>query len=868
MRVPFQFLQQACRMALLALCAVAGTAKAAEPAQTPAFTAEQLAFFEREVKPILKANCFNCHGAEKKVQSELYLTSREGVLKGGENGEIVSLESPGEGSLLEAINYQSYEMPPKGKLPQAQIAVLTEWVKMGLPWPEGEKGNLVQHGPPVVDEAARNFWSFKPVTRPAIPPVKNQGWVKNPIDAFILAKLEEKRLAAPQEADKATLLRRVYYSVTGLPPSPDEVQTFVADESADAYEKVVERLLASRHYGEHWGRHWLDLVRYAESNSFERDNAKPFVWRYRDYVIRALNADMPYDQFIREQLAGDELDNVTPDSIIATGYYRLGLWDDEPADPLLAYFDGLDDIVATTGQTFLGLTVNCARCHDHKIDPIPQRDYYKMVAFFRGIKHYGVRSDESVAEASLVSIATPEEQARFGEQLAAYEAKLADLERQLDEIEGPLVEKLPGGERDDFKFPKNRVSVLKKHVGGLLSQEAFDTYKALQQKLERFERERPRGAAQALAVKEDATPEETYILLRGNPQSHGELVEPGFPEVVTPAGAAPPQIVPPPSGAGLGRRRVLADWIASPENRLTSRVMANRVWQYHFGRGIVRSSSNFGYMGIPPTHPELLDWLASEFVEPTASVWAQPASGGRQPTEPTPWSLKHLHRLILTSAAFRMSGKVNPEAAKNDPENDLLSHFDLRRLSAEEVRDSILAASGNLHLAKQEGPSVYPVIPAEVLAGQSQPGRGWGKSSLEEAASRSVFIHIKRSLAVPILTSFDAPDPDSPCPVRFSTTQPTQALGMLNSEFLNSQAEMFAAHVLAEASSDSAQDSPASQVRLVLRRVLQRIPTQAEIDRGITFMKTTQAAEGASTKEALRQFCLLALNLNEFVYLE
>jgi mono/diheme cytochrome c family protein len=822
-----------------------------ENTKAPQFPAEQLEFFERDVKPILKANCISCHGGEKKVQGGFHLTSREKVLAGSENGPVVSLESPGEGSLLEAINYQSFEMPPRGKLPKAQIDTLTKWVKLGLPWPDGEAGNMVHHGPPVVDEAARNFWSFKPVARPEVPAVKNKEWVKTPVDAFILSKLEEKGLAPAPPADKATLLRRAYYTLTGLPPSPEAVHAFLADDSPTAYERVIEDLLASRHYGEHWGRHWLDLVRYAESNSFERDNPKPFVWRYRDYVIRSLNDDKPYDQFIREQLAGDELDPATPDTIIATGYYRLGLWDDEPADPLLAYYDGLDDIVATTGQTFLGLTVNCCRCHDHKIDPIPQRDYYKFLAFFHGVKHYGQRGDDTVADASLTSIGGELEQEKHRELIAKWEATIAENQRQQREIEDKIADKLPGGERDDFKSPGNRIRLMRKHAGTLISQEDFEAYTRLRQARGRLERERPRASAQALSVKEHPQPKETFILLRGNPQSHGDRVEPGFPSVLLAAGTADPQIQPLAAGAkSSGRRRVLADWIASPTNPLTSRVMANRVFQYHFGRGIVRSSSNFGYMGTPPTHPELLDWLASEFAQPRGE-------------NVEPWSLKHLHRQILLSNAFRMSGQIDPAAVKIDPENDLLSHFDLRRLTAEEIRDSILAACGNLNLAKEEGPSVYPVIPREVLAGQSMPGANWGRSSPEEAASRSVFVHIKRSLAVPILAAFDAPDPDSPCPVRFTTTQPTQALGMINSEFVNQQAKLFA-----DAAKKAAGDDAAKQVAFVLRRVSQREPKQAEIDRGLKFIATVQENDKASADEALRQFCLLSLNLNEFVYLE
>jgi hypothetical protein len=727
-------------------------------------------------------------------------------------------------------------MPPKGKLPQSQIAVLTRWVTMGLPWPEGENGKLIHRGPPVVDDTARNFWAFRPVGRPPVAAVKDTAWVRNPIDAFILARLEEKALRPAPPADKAALVRRLYYTVTGLPPTPEEVDDFVRHGDDDAYVALVDRLLASRHYGEHWGRHWLDLVRYAETNSFERDNPKPFVWRYRDFVIRSLNDDKPYDQFIHEQLAGDELDEVTAETIIATGYYRLGLWDDEPVDPVIAYYDGLDDILTTTGQTFLGLTVNCARCHDHKIDPFPQRDYYRLLAFFHGIKHYGVRSDESVAANSLVSIATPDEMERHREVLAAHQARIDAAERALREIEEPIETKLSGGERDDFKYPKNRVSILRKHIGGQFTRETYDKYVGLRRERDRLDRERPKAAEQALAVKEDSQPRETFVLMRGNPQNRGERVEPGFPAVLAGSGPAGP--------AAPTRRRALAEWIANPDNPLTARVIVNRVWQYHFGRGIVRSSSNFGYQGIPPTHPELLEWLASEFV----------ASGMK---------LKTLHRLILTSNTFRMSGQISSAAAKIDPENDLLSHFDLRRLSAEEVRDSILAVCGNLNLTKQNGPSVYPPISAEVLAGQSKPGYGWPTSPPHDAAARSVFVHVKRSLALPILAAFDAPDPDAPCPVRFTTTQPTQALGMINSEFLNAQAGNFA-----KLGREKAGGDPADQVVFIHSRVLQRRPTQGEIDRGVAFIDETRRSEGQSAEEALRQFCLLALNLNEFMYLE
>ncbi len=797
--------------------------------------AEQAKFFETKVQPLLKAHCLACHGGEKKIKGGLRLTSREAILKGGESGAVVLLDKPQESLLLKALQHEDLKMPPRGKLPQAQIEILTQWVKMGVPY-NGTAATTVRHGPPPVDEKARNFWAFRPVVRPEVPQPKDRSWVRNPVDAFVLAKLEEKGFRPAPPASKVSLLRRASYAVTGLPPTPAEVDAFLADNSPNAYEKVVDRLLASHHYGEHWGRHWLDLVRYAETNSFERDGPKPFAWRYRDYVISSFNADKPYDRFIREQLAGDELPDVTPDSIIATGYYRLGTWDDEPADRLLAYYDELDDVVATTGQTFLGLTVNCGRCHDHKIDPFPQKDYYSLLAFFHGIRRYGNGLD------SLRFIGSEEERKKNQAQINEHKRKLAEIETQLSAIEKEVQPKLQGGERNDFKYQPNRERLVRKHA----AEEVSVRYTLLLRQKVARNRSTPRALGQALCVTEDRpSARNTFVLMRGNPHNKGDRVEPRFPSVLTAADASAPKIPAPAKAARTsGRRLVLANWIADASNPLTARVMVNRMFQYDFGRGIVRSTSNFGYMGNPPTHPELLDFLASELVR-------------------SDWKLKPLHRMLLTSSAFRMSSQADSTVTARDPENDLLGRFDLRRLTAEEVRDSILSACGNLNLNKTAGPSVFPVIPAEVLAGQSMPGHGWGKSTPEEAAARSVFVHIKRSLAVPLLAAFDSPDPDLPCPVRFTTTQPTQALGMLNSSFVNGQAGTFADSLRREAGNEEK-----ARVRLALRRVLQRTPTQTEIDRGVRFLAELRDRDKLSADEALRRFCLLALNLNEFLYLD
>ncbi|MEX2286817.1 MAG: PSD1 and planctomycete cytochrome C domain-containing protein, partial [Planctomycetaceae bacterium] len=749
-------------------------------ANSPAFTAEQIQFYEKEVRPILKANCLECHGGQKKIKGGLRLTSRASILKGGDTGPAISLDKPSESLLLEAINYQDLEMPPKGKLPAEQIDILTRWVKMGAPLPPSDVANgtkpETQHaGPPQVNDENRQFWSFQPVHRPELPQGKTSAWVKSPIDAFILARLENAKISPATPAGKAALLRRAYYDLTGLPPEPADVDAFLADNSPRAFENVVDRLLDSPQYGEQWARHWLDLVRYAETNSYERDDPKPFVWRYRDYVIRSFNDDKPYDQFVREQLAGDESDRVTPESIIATGYYRIGIWDDEPTDHELAFYDDMDDILSTTGQVFLGLTIGCARCHDHKLDPIPQSDYYRMLAFLRNVRRYGVRAPETVLEASVRTIATPDEQRQHEQLTVQHKAKLQSADEQLAAIESSVRDKLVGGEKDDFQDESSRVRILKKHVPADLSPTDYDRYEALTQQRDELRKNPPPGLTQALCIKENGpTAPPTYVLIRGNSQAKGDEVAPGVPAILE---ATTPQLASiQPTQESTGRRRALADWIANDKNPLTARVMANRIWQYHFGRGLVRSSNNFGLQGTPPTHPELLDWLASELIDDG-------------------WRLKRLQKTIMMSSAYQMSSHADAVARRRDPENDLFHSFDMRRLSAEEVRDSMLAVNGSLNRQKMFGPSIYPVIPQEVLHGQSRPGYGWQQSSPEDRARRSVYIHVKRSLLVPILESFDAADPDATCPVRFSTTQPTQALGLLNSEFANEEARTFASSV-------------------------------------------------------------------------
>jgi mono/diheme cytochrome c family protein len=799
---------------------------AAEP------SAADVEFFEKRIRPVLAERCYDCHSVSAdKVKGGLLLDSHASILKGGDTGPAIIAGDADASLLIQAVRWsdKDLEMPPKKKLSDAEIADMTTWVKMGAPWPAGDAPPTALRREFKITDKDRAHWAFQPLRKPTPPAVKASAQVANPIDAFIIANLEAKGLNPNPAADKRALVRRVHYDLTGLPPTPQATEAFVADTSPKAWGNLIEQLLKSPRYGEQWGRHWLDLVRFAETNSYETDHAKPNAWRYRDYVIRAFNDDKPYDQFIREQLAGDEFAEVTADSIIATGYYRLGIWDADPADRELARYDMLDDIVATTGQVFLGLTVDCARCHDHKIDPIAQRDYYSLLSFFHNVNHY--RNGGPTDEVPLPKLAGAVDDAQ-----TKRETKQKELEIEAGEIEEHFRlltkrEKTP---------PKQIPGIIRKEGAELLGPKVYGRYMKLRAELRDIEKA-VTSAGAALAVTEaGAKAPETFILERGNTSSPGASVTPAFLQVLSPP---TPNITPPQSGKSTGRRTALANWIASSQNQLTARVIVNRIWQHHFGRGLVHSSSNFGTQGDAPTHPELLDWLASEFI----------ASG---------WSIKAMHRLILTSNTYRMSSRPSADALSKDPRNDHLSHFDMRRLTAEEIRDSILAVSGALN-DQMFGPGIYVDIPKEVLAGQSRPGSGWGKSTPQEQSRRSIYIHVKRSLITPILASFDVAETDHTTPVRFTSTQPTQALGMLNSAFINEQASALAIRVQKEAG-----NVPAAQIRLALELITSRPASESDVQRGLKLITTLREQEHASPEAALTSFCLLALNLNEFLYLD
>ena len=703
----------------------------------------------------------------------------------------------------------------------------------------------------VVTEEAKKYWAYQPIKRSPVPTVAAKQWVQNPIDAFIMHKLEAKGLTPAKPADRIALMRRVTYDLTGLPPTPEQVDAFLQESKTkpqEAYEALIDRLLASPQYGEKWGRHWLDLVRYAETNGYERDGAKPFAWRYRDYVIRSFNADKPFDHFIKEQLAGDELPGEDPDAIVATGYYRLGVWDDEPADPKLARYDELDDWVATTSQVFLGMTMNCARCHEHKIDPIPHADYYKMLAFFQDVPRYSNNRDPRTSSTT-TDIAPFIIRQTYEPELKRREARKVELQRSMRRIEDGAIRKMTVEDRA-AAAANDRPAVIRKIMSYLLPEQwlVYSIYRSEFRDLEQIFA--PPKQELALSVNHcHVRPDATHVLRRGNPTSPGEQVAPGFPAVL---GFTDPTIpVPNKSMKSSGRRLALADWIASKNNQLTPRVIVNRLWQHHFSRGIVTSTNDFGRFGERPTHPELLDWLATEFMNPSSA-----GPGGN------PWTMKRIHKLIMTSNAYQMSSIANAKAMDVDPGNSLFWRFNMRRLTAEEVRDSFLAVTGKLN-PKMFGPSVYPKIPREVLAGQSVPGQGWGNSPPEEAARRSIYVHIKRSLLVPILIQHDQADTDSSCPVRYTTTVPTQALGMLNGEFSNEQAVAFAVRLRQESPGDLK-----AQVAQAIRLTTGRNAMEREVMKDIDFIERMLEKHKLSENEAMKRYCLLVLNANEFLYLD
>jgi mono/diheme cytochrome c family protein len=920
--------------------------------------------FEREVVPVIKRHCAKCHGADKD-ESGLQLTSLDHVLAGGVSGAIVQPGKPDESLIVHLIRPGSDpHMPPDGQLSESEINTIESWVR-SLP-------QNLSVGSKQVATTGEDHWAFQKLRRPTVSDVREVGRISTPVDAFILARLEANGLTMAPSATAGEFIRRASFDLIGLPPNREDVTAFErdVDRSPDrAVSRLVDRLLASPHYGERWGRHWLDLARYADSNGFEFDFERPHAWHYRDWVINSLNADKPYDEFLAEQIAGDE---IAPESFaahVATGFCRNG--------PTVGNqrlekhrWDELDDAISTTSEVFLGLTLGCARCHDHKYDPTSQRDYYSMLAIFNsaGKRAHFIGTPEQRQTRDRLKAEIREGRERLkalsnqpsagdwtiedGELLQRrpaadvrlilgdsnwkdytvevevqktggtmeplqYQAGVSlmfratslqhfywlrlgvsdNREYSLDIADGghaPIARRIAGtlqrgrwyrlrvtvegqsirawvDERLVYEMHHPRHdrggiglgnwsattkwrNLTVRDTQGTVLLDGFpdlmktkspefaagpETVDGLNLEIRHLEAELSALPVAMSISDESSTPRETRLFLRGDHRTPGAVVQPDVPAALA---GSPLEIPDAPNDAkSTGRRRALARWLTSPDNPLTARVMVNRIWQYHFGRGLVDTPSNFGLNGSRPTHPDLLDWLAVEFIE----------SG---------WSIKHMHRLIMTSAVYGQSRRTN-DGTRQDADNRLLSRFPTRRLEAELIRDRILAASDSLN-EMMGGPGIRPHIHPGVIATGTT--RKWPTVEREshEHWRRSVYIFVRRSVLMPMLEAFDSPTTTQSCAQRLVTTVPTQALQLMNDRFTNEQAALMARRVIAKVGHDAEQ-----QVREIYWRSLSREPTDSELSDCVAFVQKQHEYHG-SAEPSLADLCHVMFNLNEFVYVD
>lgn len=1068
-------------VALALSAALGAVALAAAPAPPALITPEQTVFFEKQVRPVLAERCFSCHGA-KVQQAGLRLDTGEGLRKGADTGAVVVPGDPERSLLIQALRFTGpVKMPPAGKLRADEIASLETWIRQGAPWPTPNSKLATPSSKP----SAGPFWSFQPVRRPAPPSVKKVAWVKSPIDAFVLAEMEKRGLSPAPPADRRTLIRRATFDLIGLPPTPEEVDAFLADRSPNAYAKVVDRLLASPHYGERWGRHWLDVVRYADTAGETADYPVREAYRYRNYVIDSLNRDKPYDQFVREQVAGDLLAASGPrelyaERVAATGFLatarRFGF------DPQNYHHLTLEDTIDTLGKSILGLSVGCARCHDHKFDPIPSADYYGLYGIFASTRYAFPGSEEVKRPRDFVPLVPPDEAARlqkeFEGKLAAFTSEAAGLEaertrlragigadgdmefqeigappstpwgngpnslnRIRESAQSPYTHVFPPGTRGvafentgaysgfmqqfaapwtpaskrylyysvDFRnrtvaaggtgsyryyighspgasaavelfvngdtlFARSGDSVepvaavrvgqwynlqltldlqektysgtLGKpgelirfggksfasrwdgivdtvfvdtygHVGGVRPGHDVDNFtlrdtpipaidasgsqtvstgasavntvalrprlRDLETRLAAITQQRSEmmehGAYEVAYAVTEGTPHDEPIQRRGDPKTPGDVVPRHF--LAALGGATLP------AGAVGSGRLQLAEWLTDPRNPLTARVMVNRVWQHHFGHGLVRTPNDFGHRGTPPTHPALLDWLASSFagqslgsrvqgIGPNPNKGQQPrnagsiltpaspGSGSPRPNtlDPKPWSVKNLHRLIMLSSTYQMASTESPRAVKVDPENRWLSHQARQRLEAEAIRDSMLAVSGDLD-PTMGGAHPFPPVTA------------WGFSqhapftATYETRRRSVYLMSQRIRKHPFLALFDGAEPNASTPERPISTTPIQALFMMNDPFVHDQAGKLSTRLLAEA-----KDEPA-RIDRGYRLCFGRPPSAEDLAGAKAFLNTARAAlteSGTPAADLERaswaSFVRALLSSNEFLFVD
>ena len=812
------------------------------PAIAAGDDAEGLDFFEKKVRPVLVERCYECHSSQaKKLEGSFSLETRDGLLKGGDRGPALVPGDPEQSLIIQALRYQDkdFQMPPKEPLAAGVVADFEAWIKRGAPDPRD--GAAVAY---MIDiEAAKQRWPFTPIATPAVPLVKRTDWPRNPIDHFVLAKLEERGLSPVGDADKQTLIRRVTYDLIGLPPSPEEIEAFLRDDSPTALATVVDRLLDSPHYGERWGRHWLDVVRYADTAGDNSDFPIPQMVKYRNWVINAINADMPYDQFIRQQIAGDLLPADAPEQkhqqVIATSYLASARRFGSTVADYPTHLT-IEDTIDNLGRSYLGLTINCARCHNHKFDPITTEDYYALYGIFHSTRYpwSGIELDKQ--QRDLVPLAPPEQVAAAEAErknrlnALAAEVKAADeAKKAADKAEKTAREQLEtlkseSAEAEAIAAAEKEVEAAKKTAA-----EAEEKLKAARKAKDELERSEPPYDT-AFAVAEAAKIENARLQMKGDPKKLGPEVPRRIPQVF---GGQLVATTSPESG-----RRELADWIASPENPLAARVMVNRLWHHHFGRGIVPTPNDFGKQGKPPSHPELLDFLATRLIE----------SG---------WSLKAMHRLIVLSRTYQLSTADDPAALTVDPSNELLWRYSRRRLDAESIRDTLLVLGGNLDRS-MGGPHPFPKQ-VEWDFTQHKPFK-----AVYDTNRRSVYLMTQRIQRHPFLAIFDGPDTGASTASRVTSTTTLQALYFLNDPFFHDQASRFAAHVRSARSSDR------ERLDLAYQMALGRPATVEEVALGEEYMTKLceqPTAESGSSEEqqklAWESLIRSLLRTNEFVYL-
>ncbi len=777
---------------------------------------ENLKFFENEVRPLLSEQCYSCHGEEKQ-KGGLRLDHISWIKKGGDS-EVSALEL-----MMEVVTREDedFAMPPKADdaLSDKQVAVFEKWIAMGAPWPEDAGAEVAaavdEHG---FTKEDYQWWAVQPVKDPSVPTVEvsDENWKKNPIDAFILRKLGESKLKPARQADKQELVRRAYFDLHGLPPTPEQIAAFVNDKSADAWPKLIDELLASPRYGERWASHWLDVVRYAESDGYRADDYRPGVWKYRDYVIHSLNEDKPYDQFVREQLAADEFAADDPDTLIATAFLRLGIYEWNQRNAKMQWDLIMTEMTNVTAEAFLGLGIGCAQCHDHKFDPILQKDHFALQAFLN-----------TAWWPENAAMGTPAEKAEYAKQQAEWEAATADIRAELEAMTDPVyagnakgvAKQFPEDVQAIYNKPESERSAYEEQLAQLVQRqvdkrnrgenfekkwakdaEKLKKYKELKAKLAEFDNLKPAELPLGFITTDTGPEPATTFLKKRNGE---EAVEPAF---LTLLGQPAPEIEP--TATTTGRRTALANWIADEKNPFSTRVIVNRLWQRHFGTGIVETPNDFGTLGEEPSHPELLDWLTSRFLD-------------------NGWKLKPLHRLIMTSAAYQQTARREPTTDEDlaDPENKLLWRFPPKRLQAEQVRDAMLATSGEM-----------------------KPREG-GSSIDGNTPSRSVFMKKRRNSPDSFLGQFDTPQGFSSSPSRVPTTTPNQSLLLVNGEWATARSKAFARRILAGKS-----QADAEVVRLGFESAYGRSPSQAEIEAALAFIKSQSGVKLTEPSDAKAKY--------------